>query len=266
MLVKELIDRRNRFIKLAWIELIEKSNLKRAQAIHVTSDLEARELKSFSWQIPPITTIANGVDEIKNFGENELSADVKEIVAEKPITLFLGRMSWKKGLNRLLRAFALTDLGKLAIVGPDDEKLLPELTQLARDLQIEGRVRFLPRTVLGADKEHLFLSAQVFVLPSYSENFGNTVLEAMQRGVPVVVTPEVGAAEIVRGAGAGIVAHGDPALFNAAMRQLIEDPDLAGSMGEAGRRHVMEHYSWGSIAASMEDLYASVQCSTTSRH
>ena len=53
------------------------------------------------------------------------------------------------------------------------------------------------------------LRLELFVLSSYSENFGNTVLEAMRRRVPVVVTPEVGAAEIVRQSGGGIVAQGD---------------------------------------------------------
>ena len=112
--------------------------------------------------------------------------------------LFLGRLSWKKGLDRLLRAFACTQTGILAIVGTDDENFAPRLAKLAADLKIANRVRIVPRTVAGSDKERLFAAAQLFVLPSYSENFGNTVLEAMRRGVPVVVTPEVGAAEIVR--------------------------------------------------------------------
>ena len=130
--------------------------------------------------------------------------DIKEIAAEQPLILFLGRISWKKGLDRLLSAFALTHHGKLAIVGPDDEKLAPQLAKIARELHIADRVRFLPRTVLGDEKEYLYRSARVFVLPSYSENFGNAILEAMQHGVPVVVTPEVGAADIVHKAGGGL--------------------------------------------------------------
>jgi glycosyltransferase involved in cell wall biosynthesis len=51
---------------------------------------------------------------------------------------------------------------------------------------------------MGSEKERLFAAARIFVLTSYSENFGNTVLEAMRRGVPVVIKPEVGAAGIVR--------------------------------------------------------------------
>ena len=123
--------------------------------------------------------------------------------------MFLGRLSWKKGLDRLLRAFACTSAGKLAIVGTDDEGLAPRLVNLAGDLGIASRIRVLPRTIIGSEKERLFAAARVFVLSSYSENFGNTVLEAMRRRVPVVVTPEVGAAEVVRESGGGIVAAGD---------------------------------------------------------
>ena len=259
MLVKELIEWRSRLIKLAWIKLIEKANLENASGIHVTSELEAEELRRFAWRLPRIATIPIGVDEIEGFADGELSSDVKEIVAEQPFILFLGRITWKKGLDRLLNAFTLTNFPKLAIVGPDDENMVPRLARLAGDLKIANRVRFLPRTVLGADKEYLYASAQVFVLPSYSENFGITVLEAMRCGVPVVVTPEVGAAEIVREFGGGIVAQGDPQSFSAAIRRLRENPDLARSMGEAGRRHVAKHYTWARIASSMEDLYASLQ-------
>jgi glycosyltransferase involved in cell wall biosynthesis len=101
MLVKQLIERRR-------IELVEKTNLKRAQAINVTSELEAQKLKRVAWELPPITTIPNGVDQIKNCGESKPSADVQEITAEQPLILFLGRISWKKGLDRLLHTFALT--------------------------------------------------------------------------------------------------------------------------------------------------------------
>jgi glycosyltransferase involved in cell wall biosynthesis len=259
MLVKELVEMRNRFVKLAWIQLVEKANLKRATAIHVTSKLEAEELQRFALRLPPIRMVPNGVDEIKAFTRSDLSMDVKEFVPEKPFVLFLGRLSWKKGLDRLLQAFALTHSGYLAIVGPDDENLAPRLAQLARELHIADRVRFLTRTILGADKEYLYGSARLFALSSYSENFGNTVLEAMHRGVPVVVTPEVGAAEIVREAGGGLVVKGDPNLFGAEIGRLMEDQPLARSMGEAGRRHVTNYYTWARIADRMENLYAGLK-------
>jgi glycosyltransferase involved in cell wall biosynthesis len=137
--------------------------------------------------------------------------------------------------------------------------LAPQLLRLAHDLNIAERVRLVPRTVTGVDKEAMFAAAQVLVLPSHSESFGNAVLEAMQRGVPVIVTPEVGSADTVRVADAGLVVEGAPEPLGAAIERLAADPALARSMGEAGRRHVREHYRWASVAARMEALYAGLR-------
>jgi glycosyltransferase involved in cell wall biosynthesis len=258
MLVRDLIARRSRLAKSAWIQTIERSNLKQAAAVHLTSQLEAAELQRFGWRLPRLAVIPNGVDEPPSWN-GQIATDVEAIAAEQPLVLFLGRLSWKKGLDRLLRAFACTKAGKLAIVGTDDEGLAPQLVKLAGDLRIADRVRILSRTIIGSEKERLFAAARVFVLTSYSENFGNTVLEAMRRRVPVIVTPEVGAADIVRESEGGLVVAGDPVPLGAAISQLSSDADLARSMGEAGQRHAIGHYSWTSIAARMEDLYESLR-------
>jgi glycosyltransferase involved in cell wall biosynthesis len=254
MLVKALIRKRSRAIKSAWIRLIERSNLERASAIHLTSQLEATELERFGWKLPQCVVIPNGVDDpLPRTGH--VAEDIGMITVAQPLALFLGRLSWKKGLDRLLGAFARTRAGTLAIVGTDDEGLAPKLRMLAADLGITDRVRILPRTVIGVEKEHLFAAARMFVLSSYSENFGNTVLEAMRRALPIVTTPEVGAADIVRRSAGGVVVDGDPTPLGDAIDRLLQDPNLARTMGEAGQRYVIANYSWSRIAAGMEDLY-----------
>jgi glycosyltransferase involved in cell wall biosynthesis len=95
----------------------------------------------------------------------------------------------------------------------------------------------------------------MFVLSSYSENFGNTILEAMRRGLPIVTTPEVGAAEIVQRSGGGIVVQNKPEPLSGAMERFAQDPSFAQSMGKAGQRYVIRYYSWNQIAADMEGLY-----------
>ena len=256
MLVKDLIARRSRLAKSTWIHLIERSNVEQAAALHLTSQLEATELERFGWRLPQLVIIPNAVDEPISPNGN-IASDVEAITSEQPLVLYLGRLSWKKGLDRLLHAFAHTQSGILAVVGTDDENFAPKLVKLAAELRIADRVRILPRTVIGAEKERLFAAARLFVLPSYSENFGNTVLEAMRRGVPVVVTPEVGAAEIVRTSEAGLVVSGDPEPLGSAIGRLTADLNLARSMGEAGR-HTAARFSWDHVAAQMEDLYASL--------
>jgi hypothetical protein len=172
---------------------VERSNVEQAAALHLTSQLEGIEIERFGWRLPRLAVIPNAIDE-PSFQNGKIASDVEAITSQQPLVLFLGRLSWKKGLDRLLRAFARTRAGILAVVGNDDENFARQLVKLAADLQIADRVRILPRIVIGSEKERLFAAARLFVLPSYSKNFGNTVLE---------VTPEVGAAKIVRKSGAG---------------------------------------------------------------
>jgi glycosyltransferase involved in cell wall biosynthesis len=254
--VGQLIKRKNRLIKTAWIELIEKRNMRQAAAIHVTSNVEASEVYRLGWDMPPVHVIPNGIDETSSIGNAEPSPDIQRIIERQPLVLFFGRLSWVKGLDRLLQAFALTREGNLAIVGTDDEGIVPQLSELSRSLGIAERVHFLPRTVRGADKDAVFAAAKLFVLASYSENFGNVVLEAMQQGVPVIVTPEIGAADVVKQAEGGLVVEGAPASLAEAITRLTENPELARAMGEQGRRYVSANCSWDRIAAEMETLYA----------
>jgi glycosyltransferase involved in cell wall biosynthesis len=77
----------------------------------------------------------------------------------------------------------------------------------------------------------------------------------MQRGVPVIVTPQVGAADIVRTAHAGIVVGGDPESLGGGINQLLMDQTLAGAMGKSGQDYISKQYGWHRIAAQMESLY-----------
>jgi glycosyltransferase involved in cell wall biosynthesis len=260
MLVKKLIASRNRLIKSVWIALIERSNLERASAIHATSAIEAEEIRKFGWRLPRIAVVPNGVDAIEQEARQDApAADIAALAGQQPLVLFFGRLAQVKGLDRLLRAFVHTRRGTLAIVGNDYEGLATSLSEMARQLKINDRVRIVPRTITDAEKECMFAAARVFVLPSYSESFGNVVLEAMQRRLPVIVTPEVGAAEVVKESGGGLVAGGDAQSLGAAIDRLTEDAAKSSAMGEAGRRHVSERYGWSSVAARMEALYGELK-------
>jgi glycosyltransferase involved in cell wall biosynthesis len=92
------------------------------------------------------------------------------------------------------------------------------------------------------------------VLPSYSENFGNVVLEAMAVGRPVVVTPEVGVADLVRETGAGVVTAASPELLGSALTSLMTDVARGNLLGDRGRA-AARRLSWDSVAWQMETLY-----------
>ena len=256
MLVKELIKRRSPIAKSLWIALFEKKNLVRATAIHVTSSIEARDLAALGWKLPKVANIPNGIDWKPKGGE--VSPEISTATARGPYALFFGRLSWKKGIDTLLDAFARTPQGYLIIAGTDDEGLSVSLKRKAELLGLADRVQIFPRTIEGADKYELFRSARLFVLASHSENFGNSVLEALAAGLPVIVTPEVGAAEIVVEAQAGLVVPRDPIALSKALEQLLNNEIEAREMGKRGPLYVRENCSWASVAGKMEALYS--QC------
>jgi glycosyltransferase involved in cell wall biosynthesis len=257
MLVKEMIARRSYVAKTAWISLFDRPSLERAAAIHATSELEQAELERFDFNWPPVTAIPNGVDDPLPVPAKEaMPLDIGAATATRPVVLYLGRLNWKKGLERLVRAFAGTLKGVLVIAGPDEGGQSGRLAMMAHELGAGHRVHILPRVIDEAEREFLFAAARVFVLPSYSENFGNTVIEAMRRGVPVITTPQVGTADIVRRAGGGIVTGGEPEALRYAMARFINHPSLARSMGAAGRSHATQHFGWPQVAERMEAFYA----------
>src|SRR6516165_2148375 len=144
MLVKDLIARRSRLAKSTWIHLIERSNVEQAAALHLTSQLETTELERFGWRLPRLVIIPNAVDEPISANGN-VAPDVEAITtSEQPLVLFLGRLTWKKGLDRLLRAFAHTQSAILAVMGPDDENFAPKLVKLAAELRIGIEFAFCP--------------------------------------------------------------------------------------------------------------------------
>jgi glycosyltransferase involved in cell wall biosynthesis len=264
MLVPDLVRRRGRLRKLAWLTLVERRTLAQAAALHVTSDLEAREAERLAGglglPLPPAVVIANGVDGGPDGPPGDgaaLSPAVRAALARRPLLLFLGRLSWKKGLDRLLGALASVPDATLAVAGNDEEGLRPELERLAAASGVAGRVLFVGE-VHGADKAALLHGADVLVLPSYSENFGNAVLEAMAAGCPVAVSPEVGLAPAVSETAAGIVADGDPAILGPALAALLADPEGRREMGRRGAAAARQRFGWEAIARDMEAVYGRV--------
>jgi glycosyltransferase involved in cell wall biosynthesis len=168
--------------------------------------------------------------------------------------LFIGRINWKKGLDRLICALPFVPDCRLVIAGNDEEQYQPGLEILATQKGVHERISFIG-PVYGLDKRAILGRATALVLPSYSENFGNVALEGMAAGCPVVVTPEVGAADLVLEAGAGVVLDGSPEKLGRGIADLIADPERGRTMGQRGRDAVVAKYTWEAIAHRMEAVY-----------
>lgn len=252
MLVRELIDRRSSMLKMGWIRMFERRNVAEAAAVHVTSGLEAADLHKLGLEPQRTIEIPNGVDQPSPTGH----FDESQQPLPPRFVLFLGRISWKKGLDRLIDAMAAVPRMVLVIAGPDEERLWPTLERQAATLGIADRVSYLGY-VHGAAKERLLSRATMLALPSHSENFGNSALESMAHGVPVVVTPEVGLARFIEETGSGLVARGDSPEFGQALRTLAEDPELRSRMSRCAATAALR-YSWAAVAERMEAEYAAI--------
>lgn len=256
MLERDLVAGRNPLMKGLWIAAIERRNLEHADAIHVTSAREAAESEAFGLNLRRVCEIPNGVESLAP-AASAVSPAVADAIKGKPFLLFLGRLNWKKGIDRLLSALARLPDQRLVVAGNDEDGYRGFIERQAARLEVTDRVTYVG-PVNHADKAALFASAQLMVVPSYSENFGNVAVEAIASGLPVVATPEVGVASAIEEGGAGIVAHGNSAMLAGTISALLDDPQRRRAMADAGRTLARQRYAWPVVAADMESLYESI--------
>ena len=253
MLVRELVNRKSTLLKRTWIRLIERHTISSARAVHVTSRKELDEVREFGFVLQSSLIVPNGVEA----PQVELPNSDETRDGEGGFVLFLGRINWKKGLDRLIRAWKFVPGTNLIIAGNDEESYQRELERLADEIGVTPRVRFIGM-VEGEAKWRLFRRAEIFVLPSYSENFGIAVLEAMLMGCPVIVTPEIGLAEVVAESKAGVVTAGDPVSLSAAITELLHDKNRRRRMGSSGRQLASSNFGWTGLARQMSAGYEGI--------
>ena len=165
---------------------------------------------------------------------------------DPPVLLFHGRVDRRKGVLDLLEA--LPDGVRLVVsgIGPD----LDEARARADD-----RTTFLGCTAPD-DAPEVYRSADVFVSPTYSEGFSNTVLEAMASGLPVVSTRSVGVVDCLRHDDNGLLHEpGDVAGLRAELERVLRDAPLRERLAATALEEVRRRYSWPVLARAISDVY-----------
>lgn len=252
---------RSIFLKRLYEHWFDLPNLHAAGAIHYTAEEEC-ERAAFLKLRAPTFVVPNGV----NWQSFEKLPDRGSFrsaykVGNAPLVLFLGRLHLKKGLDILIPAFdavrrAVPD-AQLAIVGPENDDYGQKVRDWVRERGLGEMVHFIGH-LDGADVIQAYVDADVFVLPSYTENFGMTVVEAMACKLPVVISDQVNIHREVSAAGAGVVTHCDAEGIAQALTGLLNNVGQRRALGEAGRRMVRERYTWPTIVDVLTREYQAV--------
>ena len=252
--------------KQIYISLIERKNLTDASAIHFTVETEKEEYIKAGLSLKKTIIIPNGLD-IEEFNTitRDSATHFKEkfgIAPDKKIILFLGRLNWKKGLDTLIPAFSEVlkkePKAVLVLAGPDDENYKREVLKFIDEVNLRTSDIVFTGMLVGEDKTAVYKESDVFVLPSYSENFGMVVVEAMYSCLPVVITKYVGIAPEIIKNNAGIVIKKSEKELTEAILKILNNPALAQKMGESGKRLVETEFSPGKIADKWIEKYKNI--------
>ena len=264
---------KKRQLKQIYAALWERSNLAGAAGIHFTSAQEAKISERFGIQTQDLV-IPLGVTPLPMPHPGEARRQLG-ILDNQPLLLFMSRIDPKKGLNLLIPAL------ERLLVGATHESPLPHESSLPDfhfvlagtnpqdpdyESQIAQQIKASPLSscttitgfVTGQLKAALLQDADLFVLPSYYENFGIAVAEAMVAGTPVVISDQVHIWEEVKSTQAGWVCACDVDALTQCLRESLQDAGERQRRGMKGQEYALKNYSWDAIAQQTIQVYRQI--------
>jgi len=250
---------RRALLKRVSMRLIERPLLGQAAAIHCTSEAEQSEVRELNRDWPTVVLpLGVDTDHYAPSARAEWLEQHRARASDRPTALFLSRIDPKKGLELLLPAVAqarseIPDL-KLVVAGAGEHVYVRRLQEQARSLGIADRVSWVGH-LSGAAKLEALQSADVFVLPSYAENFAIAVVEALACGVPAIVSKHVAVAREVAAYEAGIVTNQAVPAIKAALVEVLLDSAAHTRMAGAARALAVKEFSLGSMGSRLVALY-----------
>ncbi|CAA2141116.1 Alpha-monoglucosyldiacylglycerol synthase [Hyphomicrobium sp. ghe19] len=248
---------RRRLLKRLSVALIEKAILRNAAVVHFTSDVERREAEELGLTFRGVVV--------------PLGVEAPAVVLQHPthlqrsnrrLILFLSRLDPKKNIEALIDAFAFSPMlragSALLIAGSGSSTYVDELKARCKDRGIADLVVWLGH-VEGDAKAAALHAADVFVLPSFSENFGIAAVEALFAGLPCVLAEGVAIAEDVARAGAGIVVPPKAAEVARALESLLDDEAERRSMANRARIFAEDTFSSRVMGQRLIEIYQNVR-------
>jgi glycosyltransferase involved in cell wall biosynthesis len=234
-----------------------------ANCIHVTSDIEASICQEMGI-MSPVAMIANGIDpaayqKVKPLDDYQVSW--KPQIEGRVLILYLGRISQEKGIDLLIDSWKTVVRrfpdALLVVAGPVFDRFGMRMVNNVGHSYLRDSIIFTGN-IGGELKTTLLHKAEILVLPSYSESFGNVVLEAMACHTPIVATEGTPWKSIETiGCGSWVPTRSD-AISKAIVRMLSISDQERGKMGEKGHQFAATCFRWDKIAHQFIDTYRSI--------
>lgn len=245
--------------KQLYLNLIEYRNLNHAHSLHFTSEQEQQEASALGLK-PPSFILPHGitVPSLNHQASDQLRKKFN-LSPKEPILLFMSRLHEKKGLEYLIPA-----LGKLKeqrftfiLAGNGTPEYEAKITHLLNQAGITNRT-YRPGFVSGEQKNLFLQGSDLFVLTSHSENFGIVVLEAMAAGLPVLITPGVALASLVKQHQLGYVTELDSKMIASQLQNCLESPSQLEEKRDRAREFIFNYYTWNKIASQLIEVYQNI--------
>jgi glycosyltransferase involved in cell wall biosynthesis len=230
-----------------------------ADCIHALTEKEAKDIRDYGIKDVPIFIIPNGIDLDEKLTLNEkLKLELLQLANNRKIILSLSRLHIGKGIDLLIESFKdIYDKNPntiLFIVGSGEKKYVQKLSEKLNDFKLSNNV-FLLGDKVNEDKNVMYDIADIFVLPSFNEGFGITVLEAYRQKVPVITTTNTPFDEIKKQNFGWYINPSKEDLIMAIEDALNRDEYELSEMGSKGYSWVEKNYSSKSVNEKYSELY-----------
>jgi glycosyltransferase involved in cell wall biosynthesis len=249
------MSQRRATLKNISVALIERNLLQSAAAVHFTSHEELAEAAKLGIAYRGVV-LPLGISAIKP--ANRVSKSLK---CGKARLLFLSRLDPKKNLEALIGAVGLLRSDypgmELIVAGRGDPRYVGHLKEVAKKAGVSDLMRWLGHIEDGEKAEQLSC-ATVFILPSFSENFGVAAVEALANGLPCVVAAGVAISSAIEKAGAGVVTGTDAASVAEGLRCVLRDPQVYQRMCKAAAELARREFSSDVMGSRLLGLYTAI--------
>jgi glycosyltransferase involved in cell wall biosynthesis len=260
-LLPEAISKKSTIAKNIYLSIIGKKILANAAFIQVLNQYEQKIVEKLGVKSNNICVVPNGVDPETMLGplSGKLLVQKFPYLKGKKIALFLGRLSWEKGLDDLIPAFleVVREIknAHLLLVGPaGDGRYKKKIFNLIHKLKLSNNISYVD-PVYGNERVLFYKGSSVFVLPSYVEMFPMAAIEAMYMGLPVIVSNHVGISDIIEKNKCGLVVAKNKKDISKAIVRLLNSPEISEYMGARGKKLIEEEFLWDCIAARVMRIY-----------